>query len=135
MLQKQSAGPRWPVSLKPRQGFEMKHVVTVTASGPCGSGKSAVLGEIEIAMRALGVPVRYLDDADAQSEKNMTHADWANGLDLYKPEVVLVEKISGTPNDWDRWYRTLPDDLKRKMSLHDFKRLGECFRHALGAIA
>ena len=43
----------------------MKHVVTVTASGPCGSGKSAVLGEIEIAMQALGVPVRYLDDPAA----------------------------------------------------------------------
>ncbi len=112
----------------------MKHVVTVTASGLCGSGKSAVLGEIEIAMQALGVPVRYLDAAGAQSEKNMTHADWQSALDLYKPEVVLVEMISGAPADFDRWYRTLPDDLTRKLSFHDFKRLGECFRHALGAV-
>ena len=112
----------------------MKHVVTVTASGPCGSGKSAILGEIEIAMKALGVPVRYLDEAGAQAEKNMTHANWADDLEMYKPEVVLVETISGTPTDFDRWYRNLPADLTRKLSFHDFKRLGECFRHALGAL-
>ena len=106
--------------------------VTVTASGPCGSGKSAILGEIEIALKALGVPVRYLDVAAAQSEKDMTHADWQSFLDMYRPDVVLVEVISGTPTDFDRWYSYLPDDLTRKLSLHDFKRLGECFRHALG---
>jgi hypothetical protein len=31
---------------------------------------------------------------------------------------------------WDRWYATLPDELKRKLSVHDFRRLGECFRVA-----
>jgi len=31
---------------------------------------------------------------------------------------------------WDRWYKTLPDDLKRKLSVYDFRRLGECFRIA-----
>lgn len=33
---------------------------------------------------------------------------------------------------WDRWYATLPDDMKRRLSLHDFKRLGECFQQAFG---
>ena len=113
----------------------MKHTVTITASGKVGSGKSAVLGEIEIAMKALGVPVRYLDAASAQAEKNMTHADWQSALDLYKPEVVLVETISGTPADFDRWYRALPADLTRKLSFHDFARLGELFKHCLGAHA
>ncbi len=33
---------------------------------------------------------------------------------------------------WDRWYGTLPSDLRRKLSLHDFKRLGNCFKEAFG---
>lgn len=35
---------------------------------------------------------------------------------------------------WDRWYDTLPLDLKRKLSLHDFKRLGDCFKGAFGVL-
>ena len=33
---------------------------------------------------------------------------------------------------WDRWYDTFPADLRRKLSLHDFKRLGDCFKMAFG---
>lgn len=33
---------------------------------------------------------------------------------------------------WDRWYATLPADLRRKLSLHDFKRLSDCFKQAFG---
>jgi hypothetical protein len=33
---------------------------------------------------------------------------------------------------WDKWYATLPDDLRCKLSLHDFKRLGEAFKSAFG---
>ena len=71
----------------------MTHTVTITASGPVGSGKSAILGEIEIAMKALGVPVTWADLKSAQQEKNMTHADWASALEMYQPSVVLVEVI------------------------------------------
>jgi hypothetical protein len=38
--------------------------------------------------------------------------------------------VSGTAADgdkWDRWYGSLPCDLRRKLSLHDFKRLGDLF--------
>ena len=66
----------------------MSDTVIVTVSGPTGSGKSAICGEIEIAMRAIGVPVAW----DDEGEKNMTHADWQHALDLYKPSVVIVEK-------------------------------------------
>jgi len=66
----------------------MAETVIVTVSGPTGSGKSAICGEIEIAMRAIGVPVTW----DDEGEKNMTHADWQSALDLYKPSVVIVEK-------------------------------------------
>lgn len=72
-------------------GSEMSEI-TVTASGPVGSGKSAILGEIEILCKALGIPCRYANEAAAQSEKNMTHADWTSALEMYKPCVVLVEK-------------------------------------------
>ena len=65
--------------------------ITVTVSGPCGCGKSAIAGEIEIAMKALGVPVRFSDEKAAQSEKRMTGADWTGYLEMYKPSVVIVE--------------------------------------------
>lgn len=64
--------------------------VYVEVSGPTGSGKSAVMGEIEIALRALGLTVEH--DADFQAEKNGTHADWQAALDLYRPTVVIRER-------------------------------------------
>lgn len=71
--------------------------VTITVSGPVGSGKSALLGEIEIMLKAIGIPLRYADPVAAQSEKNMTHADWQKYLDMYKPSVVLVEASAHPP--------------------------------------
>jgi deoxyadenosine/deoxycytidine kinase len=71
--------------------------IVVTISGPVGCGKSAVAGEIEIALKAIGVPVRYSNPAAAQSEKHMTHADWQTYLEMYKPSVVLVEENEGKP--------------------------------------
>lgn len=65
--------------------------VKIIVSGPVGSGKSALLGEIEIMCRALGIPVRYADEASARYEKNMTEADWISELERCKPEVVLIE--------------------------------------------
>jgi len=32
-------------------------------------------------------------------------------------------------DQWDAWYGSLPDDLKRRLSLHDFKRLGDLFKN------
>lgn len=68
--------------------------LTITVSGPVGAGKSAILGEIEILCKALGVPYRHADEAAARAEKNTTHADWTLALDLYQPSVVLVEAIT-----------------------------------------
>ena len=67
--------------------------ITVTVHGPVGSGKSAIAGEIEIALKAVGVPVRYANPAEEASEKNMTGADWTRYLEMYKPNVVLAETI------------------------------------------
>jgi hypothetical protein len=64
--------------------------VYVEVTGLTGTGKSAVMGEIEIAMCALGLTVEH--DAAFQAEKNATHADWQEALDLYKPTVVIRER-------------------------------------------
>lgn len=63
--------------------------VLVTVSGFTGCGKSAIAGEIEILCRALGLQVQW---PDGESEKNMTHADWTEALELYKPRVRIVEQ-------------------------------------------
>lgn len=64
--------------------------VTITVSGRVGSGKSAICGEIEILCKALGLKVEWID---GQQEKNLTHADWTEALEMYKPHVVLIESI------------------------------------------
>ena len=74
----------------------MRETVYVEVTGLTGSGKSAVMGEIEIALKALGLKVGH--GVDFQAEKNGTHADWQQALDLYKPTVVLIEhNISRQP--------------------------------------
>ncbi|MES4697590.1 ead/Ea22-like family protein [Escherichia coli] len=63
--------------------------VLVTVSGFTGSGKSAIAGEIEIAMKAIGVLVTW---ANGDSEKRMTGADWLTAIEMYKPTVRIVEE-------------------------------------------
>jgi hypothetical protein len=60
--------------------------INVTVSGETGSGKSAIAGEIEIAMKAIGVPV-FVQERDT-----MVHADYMHWIDLYKPEVTIFEQ-------------------------------------------
>ena len=71
----------------------MQKIVTVTVSGPVGCGKSAIAGEIEIALKAIGIPVVFADPSKAQQEKNLTHADWYRDLEMYKPIVMIEETI------------------------------------------
>jgi MoxR-like ATPase len=70
--------------------------IRIIVEGPVGCGKSAIAGEIEIAMRAIGVPVRFADEKEMRSEKNMTHADWTGYLEMYQPSVVIEERIAAT---------------------------------------
>jgi uridine kinase len=77
---------------------EAHNIVTVTISGPVGCGKSAIYGELEIALRAMGIPVAHADQRAADYEKWATHADWASELEIYNPTVVLVEKIERNPS-------------------------------------
>ena len=52
-------------------------------------------------------------------------------IDLPIP-ITAEEREKRRGEAWDRWYATLPADLTRKLSLHDFKRLGDCFKEAFG---
>lgn len=66
-----------------------KGEVLVTVSGFTGCGKSAVAGEIEIALCAIGLPVTW---TNGDAEKRMTSADWLTALEMYKPRVRIVEQ-------------------------------------------
>lgn len=70
------------------------NIVTITASGLKGIGKSAVLGEIEIALRAIGLKVSWARPDEAISEKNLAGGEWYSQLEELKPEIVLVEEHS-----------------------------------------
>jgi hypothetical protein len=63
--------------------------VLVTVSGFTGCGKSAVAGEIEIALRAIGLPVTW---TNGDAEKRMTGADWLSAIEMYNPRVRIVEQ-------------------------------------------
>ncbi|HDJ8682252.1 TPA: ead/Ea22-like family protein [Escherichia coli] len=69
--------------IKPAKGE-----VLVVVSGFTGCGKSAIAGEIETAMKAIGVPVQW---TNGDAEKRMTGADWLTAIEMYKPTVRIVE--------------------------------------------
>lgn len=62
--------------LEAREIKPAKGEVLVVVSGFTGCGKSAIAGEIEIAMKAIGVPVKW---TNGDAEKRMTGADWLTG--------------------------------------------------------
>lgn len=74
--------------LEAREIKPVKGEVLVTVSGFTGCGKSAIAGEIEIAMKAIGVPVTW---SNGDAEKRMTGADWLTAIEMYKPSVRIVE--------------------------------------------
>lgn len=68
------------------QGRGADKSVDVIVTGLTGTGKSAVLAEIEVALRAVGLEVTYAPGVDA--DRGLSHVDW---IDLYKPKIVLHE--------------------------------------------
>lgn len=76
------------VELESRTVTVKQGEVLVTVAGFTGCGKSAIAGEIEIAMKAIGLPVTW---ANGDSEKRMTGADWLTAIEMYKPTVRIVE--------------------------------------------
>ncbi|HGD9228724.1 TPA: ead/Ea22-like family protein [Escherichia coli] len=74
--------------LEAREIKPAKGEVLVVVSGFTGCGKSAIAGEIEIAMKAIGVPVKW---TNGDAEKRMTGADWLTAIEMCKPTVRIVE--------------------------------------------
>ncbi len=81
-------GSKRIAELEAREIKPAKGEVLVVVSGFTGCGKSAIAGEIEIAMKAIGVPVKW---TNGDAEKRMTCADWLTAIEMYKPTVRIVE--------------------------------------------
>ncbi|HGC4752282.1 TPA: ead/Ea22-like family protein, partial [Escherichia coli] len=73
MREKLEAAEKRIAELEAREIKPAKGEVLVVVSGFTGCGKSAIAGEIEIAMKAIGVPVQW---TNGDAEKHMTGADW-----------------------------------------------------------
>lgn len=88
LLDELEAAKKRIAELEAREIKPAKGEVLVVVSGFTGCGKSAIAGEIEIAMKAIGVPVQW---ANSDAEKRMTGADWLTAIEMYKPTVRIVE--------------------------------------------
>lgn len=88
MREKLEAAEKRIAELEAREIKPAKGEVLVVVSGFTGCGKSAIVGEIEIAMKAIGVPVKW---TNGDAEKRMTGADWLTAIEMYKPTVRIVE--------------------------------------------
>lgn len=88
LLDELEASEKRIAELEAREIKPAKGEVLVVVSGFTGCGKSAIAGEIEIAMKAIGVPVKW---TNGDAEKRMTGADWLTAIEMYKPTVRIVE--------------------------------------------
>ncbi|MIC20148.1 ead/Ea22-like family protein [Escherichia coli] len=88
LLDELEAAKKRIAELEAREIKPAKGEVLVVVSGFTGCGKSAIAGEIEIAMKAIGVPVQW---TNGDAEKRMTGADWLTEIEMYKPTVRIVE--------------------------------------------
>ncbi|HFM1870630.1 TPA: ead/Ea22-like family protein [Escherichia coli] len=88
LLDELEAAKKRIAELDAREIKPAKGEVLVVVSGFTGCGKSAIAGEIEIAMKAIGVPVQW---TNGDAEKRMTGADWLTAIEMYKPTVRIVE--------------------------------------------
>ncbi|EIH8251210.1 ead/Ea22-like family protein [Escherichia coli] len=88
LLDEREADKKRIAELEAREIKPAKGEVLVVVSGFTGCGKSAIAREIEIAMKAIGVPVQW---TNGDAEKRMTGADWLTAIEMYKPTVRIVE--------------------------------------------
>lgn len=70
----------------------MGEKVTVTISGPTGSGKSAIYYEIMVALQAIGVPVVHGDPVEVARQMRSGETDSHTDINMYRPTVTLVER-------------------------------------------
>lgn len=68
----------------------MPEKVKLTVSGPTGSGKSRILAEVEIALKAVGISVTWAKRGD----RNAVHSEhWAESHAAWQPELPEVELL------------------------------------------
>lgn len=79
--------------------------VTVTVSGPTGSGKSRLAMEIETALKAIGVNVEW---CEAAQERDARLEAWAEQSGSYQPDLpdVVLQEIN-TPISMAEGFRRL----------------------------
>lgn len=80
-----------------------RNVVTVTVSGRVGTGKSAIVGVIEDALKSAGVAVQANQAHD--TERNMRNGDWSKDIAMYEPLATVIEKIDAPPPSKSWWRR------------------------------
>ena len=68
--------------------------VTVTVSGPVGSGKSRIAAEIEIALKAIGVTVSWCRHEDEREARLEMHSEAAALWQPELPDIVLQEIVT-----------------------------------------
>jgi hypothetical protein len=91
-----------------------------------------------------------LRKAAQDAEKRLAWSEaadlWRRALDVYpstgrlavadmdlmdkRMQACLASAKEAEQNQWDDWYSNLPDDLRKRLSIHDFKRLGDVFKAA-----
>ncbi len=67
--------------------------VQIIAKSPVGCGKTGVLHELYIALRAIGVPVFYADPKAAESDRRLGTVDDMDRLIKEGLTVVLHEEL------------------------------------------
>jgi len=78
----------------------MSTPVHIVAKGAVGAGKSVALHEIYIALRAVGIPVEYANEADALSERRMVDMDAERERQIKSGlAVILHESHDGQPEN------------------------------------
>jgi hypothetical protein len=63
-----------------------KTKVQIIVSGPVGCGKSAIVEEIAVALKAIGIEVSFADPRAVQSERNMV-GDHIGSLEIYRKGI------------------------------------------------
>ena len=67
------------------------------------------------------------------NQKTMDWIDFKAAIENGNEDMIFdeLQQMRGRTVDWDNYYNNLPSDLKRRLSFHDFRRLGKVFQTAL----
>ena len=74
---------------------------------------------------------KHHDNGGALSKAEIASVEaWESG-DITRAIEIMPETMkSDDDSKWDEWYSGIPKDISSRLSLHDFKRLGNLFAEA-----